>query len=432
MGLDYYTRECFYMNKKNGFTLVELLAVIVILAVILVIAVPSIMSTITESRKGALASSAKLIASSAETAYISNQTLGIEKTIECRDISNYTDEDYESCTITFDSNGKAKVTIVGKGKFEGMGVFLGTKDNAVATEGLITDDTDDHNIRYAGASPKNYIKFNDELWRIIGIFNVKTVNETTGEEKTEKLMKIVRNSTLKTNMSWDSSPSSVNNGSGVNEWSQADLMTMLNTYYIGTSTTCNYCIKASQATCSNSCSSIITPLGNTYASMVEEVVWNTGAIEWDANGITVETAYNAERGTTTGKKCTSGIYCSDTVTRTTTWPGKVGLIYPSDYGYASTYVNPDTNKGCRDNINDSAKKSCKNENWLHNGTNYWTLSPVADSRFADYAWFVNSGGYVLGNDAIFAGVVRPSVYLKSNVVITGGNGESKTAAYQIA
>ena len=69
-------------HKKDGFTLVELLAVIVILAVILVIAVPQIMSTITESRKGALASSAKLIASSAETAYMSNQTLAIEKNIE--------------------------------------------------------------------------------------------------------------------------------------------------------------------------------------------------------------------------------------------------------------------------------------------------------------------------------------------------------------
>ena len=36
-------------NKKNGFTLVELLAVLVILAVILVIAVPQIMNVITES-----------------------------------------------------------------------------------------------------------------------------------------------------------------------------------------------------------------------------------------------------------------------------------------------------------------------------------------------------------------------------------------------
>ena len=120
-------------QKKNGFTLVELLAVIVILAVILVIAVPSIMSTIKESRKGAFASSAKLIASSAETAYISNQTLGIEKTIECEDVSNYTEEDYASCKIKF-VDGKAKVKLVGQGKFEGMAVCSGTKEEAEVVE----------------------------------------------------------------------------------------------------------------------------------------------------------------------------------------------------------------------------------------------------------------------------------------------------------
>ncbi len=130
------------MSKKKGFTLVELLAVIVILAVILVIAVPQIMSTITESRKGSLISSAKLIAASAESAYMSNQTLGIEKTITCSDVSKLNSEDYDSCVIEFDDNGKAQVTIVGKGKFEGMSVCSGTKDDAVVMEGECTISTD--------------------------------------------------------------------------------------------------------------------------------------------------------------------------------------------------------------------------------------------------------------------------------------------------
>ena len=130
------------MSKKKGFTLVELLAVIVILAVILVIAVPQIMSTITESRKGSLISSAKLIAASAESAYMSNQTLGIEKTITCSDVSKLNSEDYDSCVIEFDDNGKAQVTIVGKGKFEGMSVCSGTKNDAVVMEGECTISTD--------------------------------------------------------------------------------------------------------------------------------------------------------------------------------------------------------------------------------------------------------------------------------------------------
>ena len=52
--------------KKNGFTLVELLAVIVILAIILVIAVPKISDTIDNAKRGSMASSVKMIAAAAE------------------------------------------------------------------------------------------------------------------------------------------------------------------------------------------------------------------------------------------------------------------------------------------------------------------------------------------------------------------------------
>lgn len=77
------------------------------------------------------------------------------------------------------------------------------------TEELIIDDFG--NIRYVGEYPKNYIKFNDEGWRIIGLFEVMTASGTT-----EKLMKIVRDESIG-NMSWDSSASSVNKGWGINQ-----------------------------------------------------------------------------------------------------------------------------------------------------------------------------------------------------------------------
>ena len=127
------------MKKKKGFTLVELLAVIVILAVILVIAVPKIMDTIKNSKEGTLMSSAKLIANQAEKKYIENQTLGITDKIECDDIVKTTD-DYESCRIKFDEDGKASVTISGKGKFEGMAVCNATKTEASISNGCYTDE----------------------------------------------------------------------------------------------------------------------------------------------------------------------------------------------------------------------------------------------------------------------------------------------------
>ena len=121
------------MKKKKGFTLVELLAVIVILAVILIIAMPKISDVIKNSKESSLETTAKLIASQAEKKYTENQVLDGSSTIKCSDVAKISNADYESCNITFDSKGNAKVTIVGKGKFEGLQVVDGTKDSAKAS-----------------------------------------------------------------------------------------------------------------------------------------------------------------------------------------------------------------------------------------------------------------------------------------------------------
>ncbi len=126
------------MKKKNGFTLVELLAVIVILAIILVIAVPQIMNTIKDARKGSFESSAKLIASNAETYWLTKQTLGetLPTTAACADLASLS-ADYGTCTVTIDNAGKAKVSLAGAegGKFNGCTVTDATKDAASATGG---------------------------------------------------------------------------------------------------------------------------------------------------------------------------------------------------------------------------------------------------------------------------------------------------------
>ena len=127
------------MKKKKGFTLVELLAVIVILAVILIIAMPKICDVIKNSKEGSLETTAKLIASQAEKKYTENQVLDSSTSISCSDVAKISSNDYESCNITFDSKGNAKVTIVGKGKFEGLQIINGTKDSATAMPSKETD-----------------------------------------------------------------------------------------------------------------------------------------------------------------------------------------------------------------------------------------------------------------------------------------------------
>ena len=127
------------MKKKRGFTLVELLAVIVILAVILIIAMPKISDVIKNSKEASLETTAKLIASQAEKKYTENQVLDNSSTIKCSDVAKISDADYESCNITFDSKGNAKVTIVGKGKFEGMAVCNANKNSATVSSNCSTD-----------------------------------------------------------------------------------------------------------------------------------------------------------------------------------------------------------------------------------------------------------------------------------------------------
>ena len=129
------------MKKKKGFTLVELLAVIVILAVLLVIAVPQIMSVIESARKGSIESTAKLIAEGAEREYTNRKILGKDTNIECSDVSSMNSNDYGTCVITFDNRGKATVKVTGKGKFEGY-TCNGNSTNMECAKGEIPGSTE--------------------------------------------------------------------------------------------------------------------------------------------------------------------------------------------------------------------------------------------------------------------------------------------------
>ena len=422
-------------KKENAFTLIELLAVIVILAVILVISIPKILDVIETSKKDSFKNSAQLIADSAEKKKASNKLLDKDEEITCKDVAKINDEDYASCIISFDSDGIAKVSISGKGKFEGLAVVNGTKTSAevvrlespeygVATtyienlyndealrmvNGLKKDNTEDSNIRYYGSNPNNYVSFNNELWRIIGVFGNN--------------VKLVRKDSLG-NLSWDSSESSVNSGYGVNEWSQSDLKNYLNTmYYGGTTVTCYGDTNNTTTTCPTG------TIDETAKTLIDNSTWNTGAITWnDATIVNQETFalntvpfYKAERGSVNGKICSSGIACSDIVKRTTTWTGYIGLPYATDYAYASGESICETNMKAQDSNN---VYICKNDNWMFKNTLYWTISPGADSGTSRYVWYVRGDGYADYSYAARGGVVFPAIYLKSNVLIDSGNGTS--------
>ena len=403
--------------KKSGFTLIELLAVIAILAIILVISIPKILDVIETSKINTLKNTVKLITDSAEKKYTENEAFLEEEEITCDSVSKLNKEDYNKCTIIFDENGIAKVSILGRGKFKGLKVIEATKTNAevikleapkygiTAVEyinglyeyygdsyNLKIDNTKDQNVRYYGSDPNNYVRFNNELWRIIGVFNDN--------------VKLVRKDSLG-RFSWDSSESNVNGGWGVNEWSQSALKNYLNTmYYGGTSVTCYNGQNKKEVTCP------ANKLDNTSKSLIDNYTWNTGAIELGKASDTLA-FYKDERGNLTG------LINNDTVERTTTWPGYIGLPYATDWAYASGNDICEVNMRSKDSSN---KYICLNDNWMSKGEEYWTLSPRASN--VNGIWMVSNFVSVWANSASSPYALHPSIYLKNNVQIISGTGTS--------
>ena len=298
---------------------------------------------------------------------------------------------------------------------------------------LVTDDYG--NTRYIGPNPNNYVKINKEFWRIIGV--MKNVDDGTGN--TEDRVKIIRDSPIGA-YSWDTSESSVNTISGVNEWSQADLMKLLNPGYESETVGGSLYWNNQSGTCyvgpnnrTTSCNFTSTGIKDNLKALIGDAVWNTGAndgVTYLQNNIITSKFYELERSDNTGKICTGttildGAYCTDTVERTTTWTGKVGLMYPSDYGYATSGGSTTDRATCLNTVlynwNSNIIRDCKDNDWLFNSSGYWTITPMAYSSNASFVFYVNNWR-VIHDSAYNTSGVRPVVYLLSNAGIQRGDG----------
>ena len=150
--------------------------------------------------------------------------------------------------------------------------------------------------------------------------------------------------------------------------------------------------------------------------MIQNTTWYLGGTTYKTSNPPYETypvneLYESERGTQ--------VYSGHATTST----DYIGLIYPSDYGYASTDAS------CRQNLRAGltytnntygGTPTCKNNNWLFKGSWYWTISPY--SSIAYYVFNVSSDGSLSNNIALYRESVRPSVYLKSDIKIVSGSG----------
>ena len=321
------------------------------------------------------------------------------------------------------------------------------ENDGSCTNTLAYDGTADNNLRYVGANPCNYVSFNNETWRIIGVMN--NIDDGVGNKETR--IKLIRNESLG-NYSWDTSTGSasataedpiVNNGYGINQWGPstnyttgavypgADLMQELNGDYLDITLTENTTWYNGSNNIKKATFDYTKRLKESSQNLIGNVVWYTGTYNDSLAGssdITTPVTYQNERknnpnATDNGKYCRSGSsYCNDTITRTYEWTGKVALMSISDFGYA---VGGEIRNMClTTNLNAYDTNNCNTNDWLHKEAYQWTLSPNASFDYANSVSQIRNTGILTNYDTYDNKTVNPSVYLKSNVKITGGDGTS--------
>lgn len=285
--------------------------------------------------------------------------------------------------------------------------------------GGTTSSLDGGNIRYYGASPNNYVYFNCEtypstnceLWRIIGVFDGK--------------IKLIRNGSIGS-YSWDTSVARINSGFGIAEWSQADIMKVLNPNYDSDSVGGSLYYNSKSGNCYNgqnnaniSCDFTSTGIKNEITKkMIANFTWNFGMYS-NSSDLYSNQIYVKERGTNVFANPSDGII------RTSTWNGKIALPHPSDYGYATDFSK------CTDNIfdvdeTDKTFYNCGANDWMlrvGGTTDYWLLVPnnYNESGVNLVYW----GSYLINaTKASYAYGIIPTLYLKDQILHSGDGSQS--------
>ena len=239
----------------------------------------------------------------------------------------------------------------------------------------------ENGYRYEGSNPSNYIYMTNkstnekELWRIIGVFN----DGANGEE-------VIR---VRRHYEKNNYPAMAYDSNSTNHFPNT---TMYNTL----SSTYNL---------------------NNYSHTVNYKMYLGTSDSFKT--LTSSGWYTAERGTTPGKTAANSYNGS------TSFIGSVGLMYPSDYGYAVLASD------CARTIepyNYDGTASCYNNNWLYQGNSngQWLISPSAS--LAGSAFRVDVGGYVFYSvaDALAS---SPVMSLEAGVMVKGTG--TKTDPYVI-
>ena len=301
----------------------------------------------------------------------------------------------------------------------GSGVYKVTHSaipaDSSATGSVIPAITD---YRYYGASPNNYICLDNtsdtcedrHLYRIIG----SIYEENAGQN----LLKVIK-ATLLTDgttstFSWDYKSdgtfdniwATVTSGNYSNSLtSGSQLMQLLNSGAWWNGTSGSYYNRSTTATTVNFTNYKLSDKAKSYINKSRYYLggYSTADVKTTA-------MYGNERGVSRYD-----------ASRPLYWDGNIGLMYPSDYGYAAGNACViGTNLSHYGNFDGG----CKNTDWLFNNKSEWLMSPY--SSHSIYAFPLFSLGYIDDdtNNANNTFSIRPAFYIKPNTSITSGDGSS--------
>lgn len=268
-------------------------------------------------------------------------------------------------------------------------------DGAVATFTCNGSEVNENGYRFEGKSPNNYIWFNNQMWRIIGVFD----SSSHGVENTN-LVKLIKADTIG-GYAWDKN--------NKNNLGTSSLYNLLNTYYYNATngTGSGYCYMH-QSTLTRECNFGDVGIHSNYRKMIKNATWYLGgytSLETLSDGSTSTDYYGSALSTIYERERSNNIPSGNSAST----KGYIGLMYGSDYDYSVP-----SSCSSRD-LAHIYNNDCAGKSWLYGQGNEWLLTPLSDTN-SDVVR-INYSGYASPNASNLGREVRPVLYLNENVYV---------------
>ena len=247
----------------------------------------------------------------------------------------------------------------------------------------------ENGLRYEGASPDNYICLDNNesgscsntnlLFRIIGLFEEEYSLDGTNSSGKIDMIKVIKPTHYAISY-WHSSRD--------NDWTNSDIKKSLNETYL----------------------TELLSLNSNIENKIVNAKWYLGAK--GSSNITVAGYYDDEHSTE---------YIM--YNRSAYAFAKVGLLYPSDWGYAAIYT--ECSRSTSMDVTGYGKlSSCDSNNWLGYSRDEWLLTPAGSYNSAAAIKSTRRYVDITYNITAYQLAYRPVLYLDASYAMIGSGTES--------